>query len=103
LVVAGWIGAAGDQSPHPIYRKEALNRMMELSEKSRLEDIAERIVDVVKWVYEVVEKERNGSVPLVHRMERIDLPARKITVDEYVESKRISREAAKEMEKNPAT
>ncbi len=102
VVVAGWIGAAGDQSPHPIYRKKALERMRELSNTSRMEDIASRIEEAVVWTYNVVEKDKHNDVIMEHQSRKIELPMRKITVDEYIESRRISNEAAEEIARDPA-
>ena len=44
LCVVGWIAAAGDQSPRPMYRKAAEERMISLRNISPLEEIARRIV-----------------------------------------------------------
>ncbi|GAA5219406.1 hypothetical protein [Membranihabitans marinus] len=101
LVVAGWIGAAGDQSPHPIYRKPALERMRKLSNTSRMEDIAQRITSAVIRTLEIVSDTKTADVQLIHKVQRLDLPMRKITVQEYVDSKRISNEAAKEIANDP--
>jgi len=93
LVIAGWIGASGDQSPHPIYRKAALQRMVELSGVSRMEDIALRIVNAVKHIYEIVKSDRYSDLVFRHEAAIIELPMRIITVAEYLESRRISQEA----------
>ncbi len=101
LVVAGWIGAAGDQSPHPIYRKGALKRMEELSGVSRMEDISQRIVESVEKSYAIVKGDRYQNPVMMHRSEVIELPMRVVTVEEYLESKRISKAAAAEIARNP--
>ena len=102
VVIAGLIGAAGDQSPHPIYRKKALERMRELSNTSRMEDIAQRIEEAVVWTYKAVEGDKHEDVVLEHEVRSIELPMRIITVDEYLESMRISNEAADQIAKDPA-
>ncbi|MBK8505537.1 MAG: neutral/alkaline non-lysosomal ceramidase N-terminal domain-containing protein [Saprospiraceae bacterium] len=102
VVVAGLCGAAGDQSPHPIYRKAALDRMRILSKISRVEDIAGRIEDAVSWTYDVVKNDKHHDVVLEHKVRKIELPMRKITVDEYVESMRISNEAEEQIARDPA-
>ncbi len=102
VVVAGWIGAAGDQSPHPIYRKKALERMRKLSNTSRMDDIANRIVEAINRTYDVVQKDKQDEVVLEHQARNIELPMRKVTVDEYLESRRISQEAAAEIARDPA-
>lgn len=98
LVVAGWIGAAGDQSPHPIYRKKALERMRNLSKVTRMEDIAQRIVEAVDRTLDIVSDTKSSAVELKHTKKVLQLPMRKITVQEYVDSKRISKAAADEIE-----
>ena len=102
VVISGWIGAAGDQSPHPIYRKKALERMRDLSQTSRMEDIAQRISDAVSRTYDIVKNDKFEDVKLSHEMRKIELPMRIVTVDEYIESKRISDDAAKQIEMDPA-
>ncbi|NND06416.1 MAG: hypothetical protein HKN87_08545 [Saprospiraceae bacterium] len=101
LVVAGWIGAAGDQSPHPIYRKAALQRMVDLSGTTRMEDVASRIVDAVQHTFDVVKKDRYDNIVFRHEMATLDLPKRIITVDEFVESRRISLEAFDTIQADP--
>lgn len=44
LRVLGWTGAAGDQSPHLMFRKAAEERMRRLRGLPRLDEIARRIV-----------------------------------------------------------
>jgi len=43
LLVLGWTGAAGDQSPHLMFRKRAEERMRELRGLSRLDELSRRI------------------------------------------------------------
>lgn len=102
VVVSGWIGAAGDQSPHPIYRKKALERMRELSNTSRMEDIANRVVEAVNWTYDAVKSDQHEEVIMNHQVRDIELPMRKITVDEYIESRRISNDAAAQIARDPS-
>jgi hypothetical protein len=87
LVVLGWIGAAGDQSPRPLYRKAAEARMIKLRKLSRLEEIARRIVLSVEESYETVKNDRYSNVQLIHKVEILSLPMRLVTEDEYVNSK----------------
>jgi hypothetical protein len=101
LVVAGWIGAAGDQSPHPIYRKKALIRMEELSGVNRMQDISRRIVAAVEETYAIVKDDQHQDLVMMHRSQVIELPKRVVTVEEYLESKRISQAAAAEIARNP--
>src|SRR5690606_26342755 len=83
LNVLGWIGAAGDQSPHSMYRKEGEARMQKLSNKSRMDDIAERVVRATEETYEIVKNDRHKEVAFSHRAEKMKLPMRIITAEEY--------------------
>ncbi len=101
LVIAGWISASGDQSPHPIYRKAALQRMVDLSGVSRMEDIALRITAAVENIFQVVTSDRYRDLVFRHKAAVMELPMRIVTVDEYVESRRVSREAHRAIEEDP--
>ena len=87
LVILGWIGAAGDQSPRPLYRKAAEERMIKLRNLTRPDEIARRIVMAVGEVYDVVEQDRYTDVQLVHNVEMLTLPMRLVTKKEYEISK----------------
>jgi len=82
LLVVGWTGAAGDQSPHLMYRKRAEERMRKLRGLSRLDDIARRIVAAWEEAYDGAKQERHSEVPLVHKVQTIELPRRKVTEQE---------------------
>jgi hypothetical protein len=87
LCVLGWIGAAGDQSPHLMYREAAEDRMMNLRKLSRLEEISRRIVLAVEETYETVKEDRYTNVVLIHTVETLSLPRRTVTEAEYISSK----------------
>ncbi len=87
LVVLGWIGAAGDQSPHPMFRKRAEERIVRLRGLTRLEEIARRLVRAVDDAYEVAQKDVRTSVPLVHRVEELKAPVRLVTDAEMAQAK----------------
>jgi hypothetical protein len=87
LCVLGWIGAAGDQSPRPIYRQAAEERMIRLRKLSRLEEIARRITLAVEEAYETVKEDRYSNVQFFHKMETLNLPMRLVSEDEYKYSK----------------
>ncbi|MDO8994968.1 MAG: hypothetical protein Q7U83_18015 [Daejeonella sp.] len=101
LTVLSWIGAAGDQSPHIMYRKAADERMLKLSNKSRMDDIAERVVAAVEETYKTVKNDQYRNLQLVHKVEKIKLPVRIITEKEYEESKIVQDEAAALIAKDP--
>ena len=102
VCVLGWTGAAGDQSPHLMYRKAADERMRGLRGLSRLEEIARRVTRAVEETYEIVERDRHADLPLVHRVETITLPMRQITESEYAEARAAVDEAAAKISRDPA-
>ncbi|MFP4057521.1 MAG: hypothetical protein ACLF0G_11695 [Candidatus Brocadiia bacterium] len=79
LCVLGWASAAGDQSPHLLYRKAAEERMRRLRGLSRTQEIARRIVRTVDDVFDLARGEVRTDVPFVHTVEDIQLPVRKVT------------------------
>ncbi len=84
LQVLGWTGAAGDQSPHLMYRKQSEERMRRLRKLNRLEELARRIVSAWEEAYEGARQEQNAEVTLIHRVETVDLPVRMVTDEEAV-------------------
>ncbi len=101
VCVLGWTGAAGDQSPHLMYREAAEERMRSLRGLARLEEIARRVVRAVDEAYEAVKDDRHADVPLVHKVKTIRLPMRRVTEAEYEEAKRQVERAAAQIEKDP--
>jgi hypothetical protein len=87
LLVLGWTGAAGDQSPHLMYRKRAEERMRVLRGLTRLQELSSRIVAAWEEAYDGARKEQRADAPLVHKFARIDLPARVVTDAEAVEAR----------------
>lgn len=82
LCVLGWPGACGDQSPHLMYRKAAEERMRTLRGLSPTQEIARRIVREVEDVLELTRRDIRTDAPLLHRVEDIALPKRKVTEQE---------------------
>jgi hypothetical protein len=97
LCILGWIAAAGDQSPRPMYRKAAEERMIRLRNLSRLDEIARRIVVAVDEAYETVKNDHNANVPLIHKVQTLNLPMRLVTEKEYAFCKSQRDEAAAAM------
>lgn len=87
LCVLGWISAAGDQSPHIIYRVSAEDRMRKLRNLTRLEEIGRRIVLAVEETYEAVKDEGQTDVQLTHKVETLNLPMFVITEEVYLFAK----------------
>ncbi len=101
VCIVASVGAAGDQSPHLMYRKAADERMRRLRGLTRLEEIARRVVRAVNEAYEVVKNDRHTDVPLIHKVENISLPMRLVTDAEYAEAKAVSEKAAAAIKKDP--
>jgi len=96
LCVLGWIGAAGDQSPHLMFRKAAEERMRKLRGLEPLDEIARRIVHAWKDAYDGAKQEMHGDVPLVHRVSTINLPVRQVTDVERAEAQKQVDELSKD-------
>jgi hypothetical protein len=77
--VLGWTGAAGDISPHLMYRKAAEERMRQLRGLTTTGEIARRIVREVDDVFELARKDIRRDVVLRHHVEKLELPTRRIT------------------------
>jgi hypothetical protein len=87
LLVLGWTGAAGDQSPHLMYRKRAEERMRTLRGLTRLQELSSRIVGAWEEAYEGARKEQHTDAALVHRVATIKLPVRVVTEAEVAEAR----------------
>jgi len=85
--VVGWPGAGGDQSPHLMWYKQAEERMRTLRKLSRLEEIARRIDLAVQEAWEGAKQDVRFDVPLVHRVQQIQLPVREVTEEEFTQAK----------------
>lgn len=83
LHVLGWIGAAGDQSPHLMYNKRAEERMRKLRGLTPLQEIARRIVRAWDDAYEAAKQDVHVDVPLHHHVEQLELPRREVTEREW--------------------
>jgi hypothetical protein len=103
LCVVAWIGAAGDQSPHPVYRQAAEERMMTLRHTDHLQEISGRIVTAVEEAYNTVRDDRHSDAILIHQVHDITLPLREVTEKEYVYSKSIADSDALRIEEDPDT
>ncbi|MBM4094765.1 MAG: hypothetical protein FJ276_35960, partial [Planctomycetes bacterium] len=87
LAVLAWIGAAGDQSPHLLFRQKAEDRMRELRKLTRLEEIARRILIGFDEALEGARQDIREDVPLVHETEVLKLPLRMVTEQELADAK----------------
>lgn len=96
LAVVSLCGAAGDMSPHTQYRVVAEDRMSRLRNRSRIEEMARRIVRAVDDTYEAVKATGQTDVPFRHEFAMVSLPENQVT-DREVET--VAREIA-ELEKS---
>jgi hypothetical protein len=87
LLVLGWTGAAGDQSPHLMYRKRAEERMRELRRLTRLQELSKRIVAAWDEAYEGARKDQRVEAILTHKVATIELPVRIVSDSEAAEAR----------------
>lgn len=86
LLVLGWTGAAGDQSPHLMFRKRAEERMRNLRGVTRLEELSRRIVAAWEEAYAGAKQEIHSDPVLVHTVKPIELRVRQVTEAEFSEA-----------------
>lgn len=99
LCVLGWIGAAGDQTPRPMYGLLAENRMVKLRGGDYTDEIARRIVTSVEETYQVVKNDRQKDLTIIHKVDKFDLPMRLVTAEEYKAAKKMRDEDAGDKER----
>jgi hypothetical protein len=87
LLVLAWTGAAGDQSPHLMYRKRAEDRMRALRGLSRLHELSGRIVAAWDEAFEGALKEPHPDAVLAHKVATIEPPVRTVTETEAAEAR----------------
>src|SRR5262245_42030650 len=68
LLVLAWTGAAGDQSPHLMYRNRAEERMRALRGLTRLQELSRRVVAAWDEAYEGARQEQHSDVILAHKV-----------------------------------
>ena len=83
LCVVAWASAAGDISTRPMYRKAAEERMVKLRHLTQLEEMGRRVVVAFEETYDAVKGDRYTNVPLIHKIEKLELPMRLVTEQEY--------------------
>jgi hypothetical protein len=88
LFVYPMTGAAGDQSPHLLFRQRAEETMLRRRGLTRTQEIARRIANAVDDVIEPARRDIRTSLPFHHRVERMRLPLRRITEADYETNQR---------------
>lgn len=76
--------AAGDQSSHLLWYKEAEKRMLQLRGLTMRQEIGRRLADAVEDVLSVARQDIRTSLPFTHQVRTIDLPRRLVTKEEVV-------------------
>ncbi|WP_051160337.1 hypothetical protein [Cyclobacterium qasimii] len=99
--VLGWAAAAGDITPHIRYRKEADDRMRNLRNLSRTEELARRIILAVDESYDAVATERHSELVFKHQVEELPLPERWVTEKNYLEAKAFVTNAKEQIAEDP--
>ena len=87
-VVLGFCAPAGDLSPHPMLRKGAEARMEQLRKLNRRQEVARRIVQAFEDTWDVARNDLRADVAFAHRVERFNVPGRKITEADYETAKK---------------
>ncbi len=88
LTVLAWPGAAGDQSPHLMFRKAAEERMLKARGLTRLQEIARRLVRAVEDAHVAAVVDQRTDPTFVHRIKDIELPRRLVTDEEYAAARK---------------
>ena len=88
LNILGWCSAAGDQSPHPQYRKDAEARMIQLRGITRQQELGRRLSNAVLDTLDAARADIRTDAAFGHIVEDLALPPRRILEREYEEAKR---------------
>ncbi|HUU08991.1 MAG TPA: hypothetical protein VM431_00455 [Phycisphaerae bacterium] len=86
LAVFPQCSAAGDQSPHPIYRKQAEKVMDARRGLSRRQEIARRIANAVDDVLPVAKADVKARLVFRHTVAGVDLPGHDPPVEPFYET-----------------
>ncbi len=89
VCVLGFCAPAGDQTPRPQIGRRAEQRMRELRGLTESQEIGRRVANAFDDVAAVIAKDIRTDVPLVHRVETIELPARIVTDAEYAVAQKV--------------
>lgn len=89
LLVLGWTGAGGDQTPQLMYGAKADARMRKLrGGLTRLDELGRRIVRGWEDAYEGARNDIRVDPILKHSVEKLDLPWRLVTEAEAADARR---------------
>jgi hypothetical protein len=86
LFVLPQCASAGDQSPHPIFRKQAEELMAKRRGLNRRQEIARRIASAVEDVMPVVSGDAKPAIAFRHDVAEVDLPVKDPPASSFIES-----------------
>ncbi len=86
------VAAAGDLSPHLMWRNEAENEMLKRKGITRRQEIGRRIANAVDEVFPYVQDDIKNEVVFSHLYDEISLPIRKVTKEEADLSEKLAKE-----------
>lgn len=89
VTVLGFCASAGDQTPRPQLNRKAEQRMHEFRGLTYSQEIGRRVANAFEDVAGVIAKDIRTDVPLVHRVQPIELPARIVSEAEYAVAKKV--------------
>ena len=87
VCVLGFCAPAGDLAPNLLFRKKAEARMDRLRGLTRTQELGRRIANAFDDVVSVIAQDIRDDVPLVHRVQQVDLPGLKVDQAEYARAK----------------
>lgn len=89
LCVLGFCAPAGDMATRPLGREKGEDRMNRLRGLTRGEELGRRVAAAFDDVAGVIAQDMRRDAPMVHRVRKIELPARIIAEPEYAASKQV--------------
>ncbi|MGQ9770561.1 MAG: hypothetical protein ACUVQG_08405 [Thermogutta sp.] len=94
LGILGLTGAGGDVTPHLMLGKGADERMRQLRNLSRIDEIARRIVRGWEEAYEAAKTDMRSDIVFKHVVKTIELPYRQVTAVEAEEARTMAAQFA---------
>lgn len=98
VCVLGFCAPAGDQTPRAHLNRQSEQRMHAARGLSYTEEIGRRMANALTDVAGVIAQDVRTDVPLVHRVETLELPARIVTAAEYA----VARQVCQDIDAKPA-
>jgi hypothetical protein len=87
LCVLGFCAPAGDQAPNLLIRKRSEARMDRLRGLTRTQELGRRIANAFDDVLKVIVQDIRSDVPMVHEVERVELPGQRVGDEQYARAK----------------